>query len=35
MMLEPNRMMGYQAGADLSNLYGWATPGYTSGERPD
>lgn len=28
-MLEPNRMMGYQAGADLSSLYGWATPGYT------
>ena len=31
MMMEPNRMLGYQAGADLSNLYGWATPGYTSG----
>ena len=29
-VLEPNRMLGYQAGADLSNLYGWATPGYTS-----
>jgi hypothetical protein len=27
---EPNRMLGYQAGADLSSLYGYATPGYTS-----
>lgn len=26
---EPNRMLGYQAGADLASLYGYATPGYT------
>lgn len=26
---EPNRMLGYQAGADLAALYGYATPGYT------
>lgn len=28
-VLEPNRMLGYQAGADLASLYGYATPGYT------
>lgn len=33
MMTEPNRMLGYQAGADLANLYGWATPGYTSAQQ--
>ena len=28
-MYEPNRYLGYQAGADLANLYGWGTSGYT------
>lgn len=27
-LLEPQRYLGYQAGADLSHLYGWATSGY-------
>lgn len=26
---EPNRYLGYQAGADLASLYGWGTSGYT------